>query len=199
MLDDMMKPFASPEIAAKMFQPTKNPLSNVEKSVVHFGHDWQVQQTRGEGLNALNQKVLKFLSNNLNLHKIESAFSVSGPSKSSLPAISCKRWAVHTLIDAIQTAYFGEALSAMEPELVEALVGFDNYSWRMFNRYPKFMTREMDRNKSKIIETLEKYFDLPREQRTGQSWFMRTLEDQYRALNFSSYDMAKLVMFTYWG
>ena len=195
----MMKPFASPEIAEKMFQPTKNPLSGVEKSVVQFGHDWQVQQTRGEGLNALNQNVIKFLDRKLSLPMIESSFLASGSSKSSLLIVSCKQWAVHTIIEAIQTAYFGESLSAMEPGLVKALVGFDNHSWRMFNQYPKFMTREMDRDKSKVIETLEKYFALPREHRPGQSWFLRTLEDQYRALKFSSHDMAKLVMFTYWG
>ena len=52
----MMKPFASVEVATKMFQPVKNPLSPVDKSVVHLGHDWQVQQTRGQGLNTLDEK-----------------------------------------------------------------------------------------------------------------------------------------------
>ena len=195
----MMKPFASPAIVKKMFQPTTSFSTNTRKSVVHLGHDWQVQQTRGEGLKVLDDRVTSFLQNNLVLSKVESwALGVDEQSKGEV-VVSCKRWSTETVICAIQSAYFGDRLSAINPELAQALVRFDSSTWRMFNHFPAFLTRKMDIEKARVVQSLREYFQTPPGKRPGKAWFVQTLEKQYRMLGFSDSEIASLVMFTYWG
>ena len=167
-----MKPFASPGIGKRMFLP----VQNSEKSVIHLSHDWQVQQTNGEGLNVLDSRVIAHLESNLVLRKIKSSFSAMNGTKTDRSLVSCKKWCVHTVMSAIQASYFGDCLSAIEPHLVETLLEFDSFSWRTFNQFPSFLTREMDDKRGKIVRTLQEYFKRPQQQRCGEVWFMRALE-----------------------
>ena len=69
----------------------------------------------------------------------------------------------------------------------------------MFNQFPSLLTREMDSEKENIGDSLRKYFEKPKDQRSGESWFVYVLENQYRSLGFSDAETAGLIMFTYWG
>ena len=118
LLRDMIKPFASSAIVDKMFRPTTSPLTRSEKSVVYFGHYWQVQQTSGQRLKDLDIRVTRYLKNRLVLHDVKPSFSGMNRPKNNEVVVSCKIWSIETIIRAIQGACFGDSLSKIDPNLV---------------------------------------------------------------------------------
>ena len=113
--------------------------------------------------------------------------------------LSLKTWTTHVITSAIQNAYFGKHLYEINPGLVETLVRFDTLSWQVFYQYPPFLSRQMNKERKEIIDTLEIFFSKPTAQRSDQNWFIQTLENEYRSIGFSNREIATIMMFTLWG
>ena len=194
----MIKQFGSShEMVEKLFEdrPSNPPM----KSVVHLGHDWQVQQTRGKGLNYLDAQIRNFFENSFTFCKVKSEHSFVLEATEKDLVVSLKGWTGDVIASAIQNAYFGGRLFDINPGLVNTLMKFDMLAWQVFYRYPPFLSRHMNCEREIIIQTLENYFQLPPEERPGEAWFIRTLEAEYRSIGFSDREIATVMMFTYWG
>lgn len=53
--------------------------------------------------------------------------------------------------------------------------------------------------RGKIIEALSKYYKLPKEDRSDESWFVRTLEAEQRQIGIGEEDIAAITMIVYWA
>ena len=198
LLFDMMRSFGfSSKIVEKMFEIPKN--TALSKSVVHSGHDWQVQQTRGKGLTYLDGQTKSYFEEKLQFHKFNQECSCVTKMNEKDVVISLSQWSREMIMNAIQHAYFGEHLNNIDPNLVQMLMRFDKLSWQVFFQVPAILSQQMNREKSKIIATMKNYFQTPVEERQGEAWFTRTLEGTYRSLGFDDEEIASLVFFTYWG
>lgn len=65
-------------------------------------------------------------------------------------------------------------------------------------RYPKFLSKDMHRATDALVDAVEKYFNLPKEDRLGANWFIEMQEAEMRALGISVRDMSKFIALIYW-
>ena len=200
LLFDMIKSFGSSHSMTQKLFKEPGPSNPKSKSVVHLGHDWQVQQTQGKGLKELAIRIKVFLEESFTVdHMIVSRPSYVLNIKDDSVVVSLKDWTSTAVISAIQTAYFGNYLAAIDPSLVHTLIRFDMLAWQIFYQYPPFLSREMNRERDTIIRALTTYFEASPDQRPGEAWFTRSMEKEYRMLGFTDKEIATIMMFTYWG
>ena len=102
-------------------------------------------------------------------------------------------------IKAGQKAYFGDALSDINPSLPYRLIEFDELSWQVFYQYPKYLRRRLNKVSEEILVSLRKYLELPTEKRQGKAWFTTALEKEYRKADLTNEDIASQMLLLYWG
>lgn len=112
--------------------------------------------------------------------------------------VSLLQWTRDTLLDGATTAFFGNALLKIEPNLFESFSDFDDNSWKLTYRIPRPWSNDMYAAKQKAQNALATYFALPKEQRPGETWMVRTLETEMRGLGIESPDIAAFLMMVYW-
>ena len=198
LLFDMMKVFGLPQVLVeKMFQRTAG--SPVEKCTMHLIHDWQKEQTQGKGLHSIRERVVEDFKKNLALCHFVPQRSYVILATDQKAIVSCKKWTAEIVLNAFQSAYFGDSLYVIDPGLSQCLVKFDELSWQMFYQFPRLLSREMHRYKERVTESFRVYLETPIEQRAEAAYFSQRLEKQYRSLGFSNQEMASLFTVTYWG
>lgn len=185
----------SPDGLCKIFD---KPGIGKEKSIVWKAHDMQADQTRGPALNQLARYIGSFLQETLTFEMGSSHY----PTHARLHKDGCyslKKWTTEIVIHAIQDAYFGERLAAIDPGLPHILSQFDDLSYQAWYRYPKMFTPTRNRLQARIEDSLKQFFSVPKEKRQSKAWFTQALEDECRQAGFSESDLMSLMMFMYWG
>ena len=76
---------------------------------------------------------------------------------------------------------------------------FDELSYQIQFQYPKWLSTKMHRAKEALVKDLMVYFETNQEQRHGDAWFVKAMEDEMRALKLSTYDMSVMMLTIYWG
>ncbi|KAI9879019.1 MAG: hypothetical protein M1830_009818 [Pleopsidium flavum] len=172
---------------------TPNPL---HKCLAQLTRDFHKQQLHpGENLDALGSKFQTYIDE---LLRCDSLLPSTSSSPSSWKELSLVDWCGDVLLNAATRAFFGEKLLEIEPNLLRDFFDFDNNSWMLMYRYPPFLAKEMNRAKTRAIDGLTAYFALPKDQRTGEAWFVRTLEAEQRKLGIGDRDIATLILMVYW-
>jgi hypothetical protein len=112
--------------------------------------------------------------------------------------ISLLHWCKDVLLKAAAHSSFGDALLDENPSLLDDFLTFDDVSWKLMYRYPKFLSPDMHRAKDAVINAVEKYFNLPKEKRPEANWFIEMQEAEMRALGILTHDMLKFIALIYW-
>ena len=112
--------------------------------------------------------------------------------------ISLRGWCADVSLNAATRAFYGESLLQNQPDLFRKFFDFDDNSWMLMYRYPRFMTTSMYQAKDAAIDALTQYFATPRGSRLGEAWFVRTLEAEQRQLGIGDRDIATLNLMVYW-
>ena len=178
-----------------------NPKGYKPLNVSQKAHQFQVQQTQGQELQALGDYIICFFQDKLKLENVPTT-SLNTPTfkwPSISRATSLKAWTTELFIDAGQQAYFGDALAAIDPGLPQALIELDDLSWQVFYQYPRWLRPKVNRLSARIRRSLETYFELPLELRPAQAWFTQALEREYRDAGLDNKDIAAQMLFLYWG
>ena len=186
----LRKPVHSPDRSAKGVQ-----------SVSQIAHNLQVRQTQGTDLGILGEYVSEFYQKNLLLENTSarknSSFIINQTDSSYI--VSLKTWTAEVIINAGQNAYFGEALSGVDPSLPQTLIEFDDLSWQVFYQYPRFFRARLNKLSEQILDSLRKYLEMPTGRRQGKAWFTQALEEEYRKVGLTNEDIASQMLFLYWG
>ncbi|KAL9125024.1 MAG: hypothetical protein Q9217_005717 [Psora testacea] len=171
------------------------------KSISQIAHDLQVRQTQGKDLRILGEYVSEIFEQDLVLERL-SRGNENAPTSHETDCcriMSLKKWTAEVFINAGQKAYFGEALSYVNPTLPQTLMEFDELSWQVFYQYPTRLRGRLNKVSGEILHSLRKYLELPSEQRRGKAWFTAALEEEYRKADLSREDIACQMLFLYWG
>ena len=195
----------SPRGVEKILQ--RKPIHSTEKSVdkvqsiSQIAHDLQVRQTQGKDLRVLGEYVCEIFQQSLFLENLSVGTRnfVVAKDRDSSYVVSLQKWTAETFIKAGQQAYFGKALSIINPGLPQTLIEFDNMSWQVFYQYPKCLRRRLNRISGEILDSLKKYLEIPTEKRQGKAWFTIALEQKYREAGLTNEDIACQMLFLYWG
>ena len=177
-----------------------NPVNKFQ-SISQIAHDLQVRQTQGNDLKILGEYFCAFLQEILVVETMTARnANVSAIDESDRSCIlSLRRFTAEVFINGGQKAYFGEALSAINPSLPYRLIEFDELSWQVFYQYPKYLRRRLNKVSEEILDSLRKYLELPTEKRQGKAWFTIALEKEYRKADMTNEDIASQMLLLYWG
>ena len=180
----------------KMFEsPDKVHQGSQERSIIPpsdsigvRGRSFSKQQLQpGKMLDEVQSKVLQAYTESLDWQVLSGqyVFKQTGEAKH----ISLMKWCQQVVIEAGVKALYGERLLDIEPDLLQTYIEFDEYSWMIFYKYPPRFAKPMSIPRERIIQAFTKYYQLPQEQRPGQAWYLRALEDEQRKLGIDDRDI----------
>ncbi|KAL8951145.1 MAG: hypothetical protein Q9222_002860 [Ikaeria aurantiellina] len=189
------KVFAEPLEAAKEDkEPHVNPLN---KSVAHWSEDLYRQQLHpGPRLDLLADKFVVSIGKALEWDRLTAL--CRDPSNINIDTASLLSLCKKVIIDGATQVFFGDRILEIEPQLSEAFCQFDNHSYMLMYKYPAVFANIMFAAKSRINDAFTKYFELPREQRKGETWLATMEENEFRKLNFKNEDIAKFFSLMHW-
>ncbi|KAL9109060.1 MAG: hypothetical protein Q9227_006300 [Pyrenula ochraceoflavens] len=148
----------------------------------------------GESLVALQRQVQAWIHRNLSFASFATCPSVVPKSPTSIQ-VPLYQWCSETFIRLGQDVYFGDELSQIDSELPAAFLAFDELIWKMLYRYPSFLSADMTAPRTRVISSLNKYFQIPQSRRRGgTAWLINAMEDEMRAIGVEGGNLA-IVMF----
>lgn len=205
-IKNMMLQFGTtPEAVDKMWQtPTNDNLNSATlqpnpslKSFVHLSEGLYRQQLHpGEKLNTLQNVLLGNIYSSLTWESMTEKVIIS--STENERTVSLYEWTRQVLLDGATRAFFGDKLLEMDPNLFEDFFYFDDNSWKLTYKIPRYWSNDVYAAKQKAQDALEAYFCLPKEERPGEAWIIHVLETEMRALGITEPDIASILMMTFW-
>lgn len=168
-----------------------------EKDAVNVSHETIVVEMRGKSTHGHRLKAKRQLDSMIDLESICSRFSTTRDGSSTI--VSLFKLCSIMVTAAGQAAYFGDALSKIDPSLPEAFVDFDKLCWQIFYRPPIFWSKQMTKCKTKLLKALETYSRKPMEQRPDMPQFLQTWEIECRKAGLCNSDIAIIMLIQYFG
>lgn len=156
------------------------------------------QLTSAANADKIDKRIIPSLEKNLswnNLKQHQACIRTSGESIT----LSLWEWCNEVIIKGATTAYYGPKIFEINPNLLQAMMTWEATNWKLFYKLPGFMARDMTSAKNEFIETLYKYFDTPREERTDVLYFVKAMEDELRAAGLSNREAAGIHMLHLWA
>lgn len=169
----------------------------VHKNLARLGEDFYRQQLHpGTNLETLQSQFMPNIHNSLIYEVIPEEVIIS--STKGEKTVSLLGWVRGVLLDSATRSFFGDRLLDIDPNLFQSFFEFDDNSWKLTYHLPRVFAREMYVAKEQATGALFKYFQLPKEERPGAAWLVRTLESEMRNLGMQGADIASFVMMIYW-
>lgn len=151
----------------------------------------------GENLVVLQKEVQKWLACHVNLEDIRACPSATSHSVNSVD-VPLYQWCSEYFIQLGQDVYFGEMLAKIDPTLPSTFLVFDELIWKMLYQYPKTLSADMSNSRSRVIASLNKYFQVPQSKRTGgAAWLINAMEDEMRAIGVNGKNLAVVIFHLY--
>jgi hypothetical protein len=171
--------------------------SNV-KSFNRLTHDIHLKQlSPGGHLDEFLSVAKKYFETTLCMDEIINRLYVSRQSGSV--DVSLMPFVSDFMVDANQRMFFGDKLSEMEPNLVWMFLELDDRIWQLLLHLPAMLAHRCYAARDKMISSIAKYFDLPRESRPNASLWLQTMEANMKVMGFSSKEMATVIVPMYIG
>lgn len=173
----------------------KNPH---QKCLAQLTRDFHHQQLEpGPQMTDMAAKFLNYIDNGLQWEKVvgKKYYYYDDGSK----VVLLKEWCGDVLVEAATRAFFGDTLCEMQPDLCKQFYTFDDESWKLIYRFPRFLAPKLYAAKDTITASFVRWFRLPPEKRQGEAWFVRTLEAEQRVLGVDEDEIAKLMVMIYWA
>ena len=199
---------ASPGAIEKMWQFDSqtskdlpgNPPNTRQKCLAQLTRDFHKQQLHpGEKQTELRNKFLFHIEESLHWETMRDRYILRFDESSCSREILLKKWCGDVLLEAATRAFFGKILLQIKPDLFHDYFEFDDSSWQLLYRYPRFLAKGMYHAKDSAVDALTRYFVLPSEERgPEEAWFVRTLEGEQRKLGIGDRDIATLFLMVYW-
>lgn len=192
----------SPEIVDWMFHaPSESNApqtsTSPNKHFIDRAHDYyKLQLHPGDKLDILQDKLLTNVDEWLQWKRFSDTFTLeSSPDKKT---VSLLGWCSDVLVSSATTAVFGKVILQIEPNLPQAIFDFDNENWKLNFKLPRVLAKEMYTAKQKIVDALQEYFRLPKEERSGESWIIDVFETEMREMGISDHQIALTLTMTLW-
>ena len=192
---------SSKSVIEKLFQPSKI-TGQDKKPLGQALRDLNVRQsTTGPNFEDLSRKFLNYLDQSLKLQAMasNSRYCLNNRESGGTICVSLTRWCAEMVINGSQHGYFGDRLTQIDPNLAQTFINFDQRSWQLLYRYPRWLSKEMYSAKDQLIKALTSFFESPADTKADAAWVTKLLEKEMRDLGFDSKEMATLMMLQYWG
>ncbi|KAF4625071.1 hypothetical protein G7Y89_g13100 [Cudoniella acicularis] len=178
-----------------------NPVNPKQKPFIHWIKDiYRQQLLPGEKMNVMVHRFRQYVDTKLQWESI-SSFDLHPAEKNGSVRLSLKDFARKIMLEAITDSLFGTCLMKVEPNLIKYVDEFNDDAWQLVHRYPKRFASRVYSNRAKLLATLDKYRQLPQEERTagGEAWAVKTLIDEQDILGMSNESNNAFLMLIHWA
>ena len=190
-VDAMYSPL--PADKAGFPNPKSKPLATLARDM-HLN-----QLYPGKYLDILAQAFDRFFNRHLDASHMLQSCAYARSSEDGAILMPLMLWCSDLLSRAGQESYFGPLLREIDPGMTWKFLEFDENSHQVLFQYPKWLSSKMQRSKEALAKDLVIYFDTPQEQRHGDAWFVKAMENEMRTLKLTTYDIALTFVTIYWG
>ena len=198
--DMMLSISASEDGVRKMWESPRygeDSSNRVHKILAHAGEDYYRQQFHpGNHLDDLWLNIQTRIGKSLEWNGIPHGCRIAETTKTK--NLSLLAWCRSTLLSSVTTSVFGPRSLETQADLLDTFVVFDDDSWKMNYKLPRFLCEEMHTAREKIVDTFGRYFALPAEQRSGGAWLVGSLETEMRKIEVPEHDIAALFGMPFW-
>ncbi|KAI0118649.1 cytochrome P450 [Nemania sp. FL0031] len=153
----------------------------------------------GENLDFLDKRFHDFFDKHLRLDKLKQQCTYAISKAAGSIDLPLTQWCSDFLVKGGQDAYFGPRLTDIDRGLTDAFIIFDELSYQVIYQYPRFLAAKMLASRDRVLKGLEKYLQLPRQERSEDAWFVGAMEDEMRAIGMNAKDMSIASMTIYWA
>ena len=171
------------------------------KPLAHFAINMHRNQLYpGKNLDYLSDQFMHYFDRTLSLEHIikDRKYTVSTTDEKSI-VLSLATWTSDFIVCAGQRAYFGETLETIDPNFTWKFIEYDELAWQVLYQYPAFLSRKMHAAQDHLTTSIQRYFDVPAEDRAESVWFVRAMELEMRGLGMSSKELAPMMAVIYWA
>ncbi|KAL8935732.1 MAG: hypothetical protein Q9216_005285 [Gyalolechia sp. 2 TL-2023] len=113
--------------------------------------------------------------------------------------VSLRALCRHTMVDAATRSMFGSHLHAIEPNIIEHMLGFNDFAWMVFFQYPDVFGSPVSAPRKKLTEVLRTFISLPEEQRSEQAWSIKTVLRAQEIVGIDLQSKASVLLMIYWA
>ncbi|KAI3328325.1 putative cytochrome p450 [Ustulina deusta] len=153
----------------------------------------------GDNLTLLQRRVQGWIDNYLTVGALQNSCPYASQAGSYIE-LPLYQWCSDYFVKLGQGVYFGDLLHDIDPELPAAFLEFDERIWKMLYSYPRFLSRDMSKPRSRVIHSLKKYFEVPKSQRKEKAaWLINAMEDEVTALGIDDNNLAVVVFHLYFA
>lgn len=170
------------------------------KCYMNLERDWfKMQLLAPKMLQELQDRYYGFLVESLAWDNLSSTDALSTKSWTDSKTISLKKFTQHTILHCSTSTFFGTKLLQVAPSFAQDYSEFEEESWKIFYRLPKFLVKKAHRAKEKAIGGLVQYLSLPEEERSELAWIFRTMNSELQYLSLPPRDIAGIIMIIVWA
>jgi cytochrome P450 len=177
--------------------PHGKPLVNLARDILIQ----QLQPVNGTGFAAIERHQLAEIERRMQPEVLrQDAYLPQQPHDDAGIEIELWTWLSDLFVRSAQDAFFGNELGRIDPTLTDTFLTFDGLSWKYLYQYPEFLAKDTIAARNKLHLSLTRYFDLPQQERnSGVAWSTKTTEDEMRAIQMPTEDIAAVMLIVYWG
>lgn len=168
------------------------------KCLIHVADSYHHAQLHpGEHLDDLTDKFLTQIEDRLSWRSVTKLDRQMVRSDGQA-VLSLYDWCADVLVPAASVVFFGDSLLRIDENLIKDFHDFDDDSWMLTYKYPRFLAGKMYAGKDKNTETFTRYFQLPPNERQDACYYVRSLEARQREQNMADRDIAISIQLFYW-
>ncbi|KAK4186804.1 cytochrome P450 [Podospora australis] len=154
----------------------------------------------GDNMLSMQTQARDWINRKLSLDALAKECKLSTSPRPGRIEVPLYEWTSDYFVCLGQHLYFGDVLDRVDPQYPDAYVVFDELIWKMLYQYPKFLCRDLTAPRDQMIASLERYYQLPPDQRRDQAaWMINAIEDEIRAIGVDDANLAIVVFHLYFA
>jgi hypothetical protein len=174
---------------------TINPQS---KCLVHLIEDiYKTQLLPGDHLNVMLDTVMGRLDNWINLSSLYGPFVRH--STLSERELSVKELCAFVITDATTRALFGDLMFEIEPDLIEQMGIFNEYSWAVVFNVPLVFMPRLSKAKKRLSRAVRKYLEMPASRRSQQAWSIDAIIESVDVFGMDKDSQVAMLLMIWWA
>ncbi|CAI6336753.1 unnamed protein product [Periconia digitata] len=167
-------------------------------SLNRFTEDmYRKQLLPGEKMDVMSRVFMRSVFDTLQWDKLDFC-TVESTEKGKL--LSLRELCRYTLVEGATQTMFGSHLHKIEPRIVEYMLRYNDNAWMVFFQYPDFFGNSPITEPRRVItETLEKFIEMPDEERHEQAWSIKNILAWQKVMNIDLRARASVLLMVYWA
>ncbi|KAL8824662.1 MAG: hypothetical protein Q9191_004900 [Dirinaria sp. TL-2023a] len=112
--------------------------------------------------------------------------------------VSLFDWCTDVLVPAASEGFFGPAILELNPNFVEDFLRFDENSWILTYRYPRFLAHKFYQSLDRNTVAFMRYLKVPNTERRSACYHVHTTEAKLRQAGLVDRDIAIVLQMFHW-